>query len=204
MKYSNAYSGVKKFFVSEVLNVIASVIYLAETLFYLLVGSKSVSADTAIFTFSLMFIGGIVGLIAFILQIAGLSQARKDEPLFKTAFTFVIVGIICTVIATVTAGTFSNIFSGANEVVTLLVSVYLILGVYSLALKFDDKAVQRSGKLTTIVASAVFAIAVAAEIIGIFTPAVNNVFDTVCAALNLFGYAVFLTYLARAKKMFVK
>ncbi len=199
--YNNARSGIKALRSSAVLNTIAGAVYCAAAMFTLFVGRKSADSGVVLAAFFILLAAAAGGVAALFLQMKGLARARRDEPLFGTAFTFVIVGIICTVVSVFTAGTFSNIFSGVNEVATLLASLYTVLGVYSLALGFDNKRVQSAGKVTTVALAVVFALAVAGRIISVFTPAIDFALDAAVSVLNLFGYAVYLTYISRAAKM---
>ena len=133
MRFPNGHKGVKKLFASEILNIAATLLFFA-TAVISIINSKKSSDDrylTAVFV--LLLFAGIVAIVSFLLQIIGINQARRDGRYFGTALIFLFAGIPADIVASVTQGTFRNIFSSINEVLTLLVTVYIILGIYDLA-----------------------------------------------------------------------
>lgn len=206
MVYPNAYEGVKKLFVSEMLHLIATVFGFAASLLFVFASkmSESNAAPLLIVEGILMLASVIIIIISLILKIAGLAKAKRNESLFKTALGFAVAGIVFTAIYLFTSGMFANICSGINETFTLLVNIYMVLGVYSLALKLDDNNVIRAGKVATIGVAVIFAFAVLDRVVGIFVPRLDGTMDIICSVLEVIGSAVLLTYLALAKKMLAK
>lgn len=203
MKYPNAYAGVKKLFASQLLNLVAGVYYLAAALlalnYNILEGENNVLYVILVVA---AIIAAVAGLASYVLQLVGLNQARKDERLFSKAFKFAILGVAVTVVLFLTAGMFAEICAGVNTAITLLVGVFTITGVYSLADALNDTVVQKRGKLTLGVLTGVFAVVMLSSLVTIFTDdLISDIFTIVCAALDIFGYLVFLTYLSMAKKM---
>ena len=147
MRFPNGHKGVKKLFASEILNIAATLLFFA-TAVISIINSKKSSDDrylTAVFV--LLLFAGIVAIVSFLLQIIGINQARKDGRYFGTALIFLFAGIPADIVASVTQGTFRNIFSSINEVLTLLVTVYIILGIYDLAEKLENKNLMLHGKV---------------------------------------------------------
>ena len=200
MKYPNAYKGEKKLLISEILNVIASAGNFAVGLLIVIIGSNTgKKIEMAMLITAL--VATFVGIIAFIIQLIGLNQARKDEPQFKTALIFAVVGIAASAVFIITSGSFANFFSGINEVATQLVGIYTILGIHSLALKLGDKKIEKWAKIATVAVAVVFAFAVMDRLIVIFNPHFDTVMDICCSGLELFAHVIFLVMLAHAKTM---
>ncbi|MER2080311.1 MAG: hypothetical protein ABS876_02160 [Ruminococcus sp.] len=201
MRFPNGHKGVKKLFASEILNIAATLLFFA-TAVISIINSKKSSDDrylTAVFV--LLLFAGIVAIVSFLLQIIGINQARKDGRYFGTALIFLFAGIPADIVASVTQGTFRNIFSSINEVLTLLVTVYIILGIYDLAEKLENKNLMLHGKVVLFLSASVFAAAVLFRTVPVFVPRTESLFNLIVAVMEFIGYLVFLIYLGRARKM---
>ena len=201
MRFPNGHKGVKKLFASEILNIAATLLFFA-TAVISIINSKKSSDDrylTAVFV--LLLFAGIVAIVSFLLQIIGINQARKDGRYFGTALLFLFAGIPADIVASVTQGTFRNIFSSINEVLTLLVTVYIILGIYDLAEKLENKNLMLHGKVVLFLSASVFAAAVLFRTVPVFVPRTESLFNLIVAVMEFIGYLVFLIYLGRARKM---
>ena len=174
MRFPNGYKGVKKLFASEILNIVTTLL-LFVTAVLSIINSKKSSDDRFI--------------------------AAVDGRYFGSALIFLFAGIPADVVASLTEGTFSNIFSSINEVLTLLVTVYVTLGIYDLAEKLDNRSVMLHGKIVLILSASVFAVAVLFRIIPVFVPRTESVFNAIVAVMEFIGYLAFLIFLGRAKKM---
>ena len=201
MRFPNGHKGVKKLFASEILNIAATLLFFA-TAVISIINSKKSSDDrylTAVFV--LLLFAGIVAIVSFLLQIIGINQARRDGRYFGTALIFLFAGIPADIVASVTQGTFRNIFSSINEVLTLLVTVYIILGIYDLAEKLENKNLMLHGKVVLFLSASVFAAAVLFRTVPVFVPRTESLFNLIVAVMEFIGYLVFLIYLGRARKM---
>ena len=204
--YKQAYRGVKKLFISEILNLISAVFALVSSLIFVFTAKMSES-DAAIpeaIALVLLFASLLIAVISLIWKIIGLSNAKRNESLFKTAFGFAIVGIVCNVVLLFSSGMFENFVSGIEEAATLLTTIYTVLGIYSLALKLDDRAVIKAGKLATVVVAIIFAFAVLDRVVGLLVPRLDGLMAIASDVMEVFGSAVLLTYLAMSKKMLAK
>lgn len=201
MRFPNGHKGVKKLFASEILNIAATLLFFA-TAVISIINSKKSSDDrylTAVFV--LLLFAGIVAIVSFLLQIIGINQARRDGRYFGTALIFLFAGIPADIVASMTEGTFRNIFSSINEVLTLLVTVYIILGIYDLAEKLENKNLMLHGKVVLFLSASVFAAAVLFRTVPVFVPRTESLFNLIVAVMEFIGYLVFLIYLGRARKM---
>lgn len=204
MRFPKGYAGVKKLFTSEILNIIASLLFFATSVITVFASQKITNPQYLPVIVILLMLSGLAGLVAFVLQIIGLNQARKDDSHFRTALIFVFAGIAASLVAFATGGTFGNIFSSINEVATLLVSVYTILGIYDLAEEMESANVMLHGKIALFAGASVFVTAIIFRIIPVFVPRTEVVFDVICAVMEIIGYFVFLIYIGKARKMLSK
>lgn len=207
MKYPNAYSGVKKLFFSEILNIISAGLMLAAILLVLFDGkTKLPDIDTAQFwgLASFVILSAAVGIAAFIIQIVGINRARKDEWYFNKALYFVIICTVCTVVMTLTAGTVNSIFAAIDEVFTLLINIYSILAIFTLAEYLGDARVQKSGKIMIVVITVLFGIALGLQIAAGFVPRKAELLVAIKSGFEFFGYIVCMVYFGMAKNMLGK
>ena len=206
MIYQQAYEGVKKLLVSETLYLTSSVFAFTATLL-IAVTSKMGETDAMPLLLGaglLMIVSLVISIVATIMEIIGLAKAKRNESLFKTALGFAVAGVFANVGAVLTSGMFSNICSGINEAFVLLVSIYMVLGFYSLALRLDNTAVIRVGKAATIVIAVIFAFAILDRVVSLFVPRLDDMMDVACAVLEIVAGIVLLVYLALSKKMLAK
>lgn len=204
MKYPNAYSGVKKLFTSEILNIISAVLMFVAVLLALLDGkSKLPDVDSAQFWSLAAFVllSAATGIAAFIIQIIGLNQARRDEWYFNKALYFVIICMVCTLVMTFTAGTVNSIFAAVDEVFTLLVNIYAILAIFTLAEYLKDTVIQKTGKIMIVVITVLFGIALILQIAAGFVPRKAEILEVIKSGFEVLGYIVCMVYFGMSKKM---
>lgn len=206
MRYKHAYRGVKKLFISEILNLIAVVFSLVSSLISIFTEKMSES-DAEIpqaIVLLLLMVAMIIAVISLILKIIGLSNAKRNDSLFKTAFGFAIVSIVCNLVLFVSSGMFAKFVSGIDEAATLLTTIYTVLGIYRLGLKLDNQLVIKTGKLVTVVVAVIFAFAVLDRVVGLFVHRLDTLMAIASEVMEVFGSSILLTYLALAKKMLAK
>ena len=95
MRFPNAHEGVKKIFTAEILMIIV-------TIGTVIVSGISMSGDRsegAIGAAAIILVAaGVISIIAFIMNLLGIIQARKDEAKFTYALYAVIGGIIASLV----------------------------------------------------------------------------------------------------------
>lgn len=217
MKFPNASVGVKKLFTSEILNIISTICMIIAAIAIVAAG-VSVSGSTngqltdgqaaglmggGIATLIFGFAGVVIAVIAFILTLIGLNKSRKDEPAFNTAFYFVFVGIICSVLSSLLGSTtfIGCLFSGLSSAVNLVVTIYIIFGILSLAAQLNNEAVASKGKTLLYIIVVIYILAIIARLVAMFAPTVAGIIAIVALILEFINYVIFLTYLSQAKKM---
>lgn len=143
MNYQNAKIGFKKLHSAEIIDLIATIIIVASTIGIVLglvsIGNNDVTTGNLLVT-SLssvaLIISLVLGLVAYIINIIGLSSMGKDNHYFKDALYNAIAGLIVVILCSILVnvfkeGTFAyrvvdlanNNFERINEFVT----IYLVL-----------------------------------------------------------------------------
>lgn len=213
MKYPNAYKGVKTLVKAMALNIAASVLFLLSALLFVAAGINlseeqidlNALNTTVIIGIALATLGAlIISLVSFILQIIGLKRGMKDEPLFKTALVYVFVGLASTFASSLMTGMvnsqLTDSFKILSEVSTLLISLYIIFALRSLAQKLGNSKIDFKGKALIWVLISVFLMTIVSRIIGISSSELSSVLSALAAVFDLIGYCLFLIYLIQSKK----
>ena len=203
MTLPNAYKGVKKVFIAEILQIIGAILAIIGLLelagaigvyqqFGNVDGLEGLAASGGMFT----LIALTLSIIALILNLVGLKQASKDEPdRMAKAFAFAIATLILSVVVGVfqslhwySAAAVFNVLSTISQMCTI---VFTIMGVSEVTQNIARQDVADMGpKILTI-----SVIAIIASIIG---NVVGGVAAIIALALMIVAYAVFLVFLGRA------
>lgn len=209
MQFPNAYKGVSKLFIAEILALIGALVMVAGA------GIAVGGAVTALDTGSLDAAGGLVAggaitmlgglvlpIVGYILQLVGLGQASKDEPKnFKVAFIAAIVALVASL-----ATSFASSVEWLGTVLTFVVGianicvfVFTIGGIMELARQLNRPDVASLGNKILWMIIITYALSFVMKIIPIAELA--TVLGIASAVLSLVTYIVFLVYLSKAKKM---
>ena len=221
MKFPNAANGVKKIFTAEILSLIYGIcmFVMIVLLVVALAAAKAVSggadgaaagavasgAGTLVFGIG----SGVLAIIAFILNIVGISKASKDEESFRMALFAVIGGIILSVIGTAfnnVNGYVSSIMQALQVVADLLVLLYVIQGIRYLSLKLNRPDIDQKGqnlfKIIFIVLVLQFIARIVVIIFGGMAASITAaIIALIAVILSVIEYILYLAFLAKAKKM---
>ncbi len=219
MMYSKAYKGIRKLFVAGILSLAGSVcVWLA-----IIPGILGVSAAIngalggflagGIGTLVFLLAGLLLPVIAYILKLVGLGQASNDDPLFHQGFLFAVLALIFILTETVLTafnlgtGVVEGIIGTAYGVLDVVVAVYTIYGIQSLAEKLEDyKMVQKGSSLVKYI-TIFYAASLFATLLSVLFGSsmvmqlLAGFLSFITSILNLIIYIVFLVYLGRTKKM---
>ena len=215
--FPNAHNGVKKIYTAEILSLITAILLAAAAVVGLFAAGLAESGKTeadaatagAAGGFLLLFLaGGVLALIAFILNLVGIISAMKDESTFKNALIFTIVGIAASVLASSfskneTVSSFIQILVNFSE---LFVSLFVVQGIMALAARMNNSDMVERGNKVRWWLVITFAIPSLIKLISAVlmlkkAEAVAEVLALVAAVLTLVAYFIYLGYLSRAKKM---
>ena len=209
MRFPNAYAGVKKIFTAEILGLIAVILLLVAAVMALVAkGGAEQGVDEAV------VVGGIgaaaLGLpalvlmvITFILNIVGLNAGAKDEPKFRTALTWVIIGIVASVVSGLNVSWLQGACETLGNLANILITIYVVQAIVSLSEKKMDEGMKAKGKRLLTIILVVYALATIAQVLGDFvvTGKVGAILAVVALVLGIVQYVLYLSYLSKAKKM---
>ena len=221
MRFPNAAKGVKNIFTAQILQLIGAICEIIG--FIILVGglmaadaTKGSNAGVAALlggsmgSMLLLAAYSILSLIAFIMQIVGIVNAKKDEESFKSALICLIIGIVATIIG----GLFMRLsrvvfalFMSVGSLMGAFVIIFIISGCIKLAdqLNIGDVSTKGSNILKMIVVIA--GLSVILSIVSSFMMANVAIMVTamilavVSVVLSIVQYIMFLTFLSQSKKM---
>ena len=206
MKFPNAFNGSKKIFLAEILALIAAVLVMIAGI---AVGG-AVKAETGegavngiLGAGALVVVGGIVAIVAFIVEILGINACAKDEPKFKTALYAILAGIVASVISSATASssTVSTIFSVIGSVASLFATILIIKGFISLADQLGRSDVASFGNTTLYLYIATGVISILASIISVAAKSTAVAMAWISGIVSVIGLIVFIIFLKKSKDM---
>ena len=208
--FKNAYEGIKKIFLSEILMLIASIVTIVGAVVSLVsITQSGVSTANLALIGVFVIVFAIAAIVAFILNIVGLAKAKKDESNFKTAYILTLVGIVVSVVSSFFGNDkdLSDFFNVAIDLIWLLVTCFIVIGIVNLANQMKNTAVATKGNrlLKLIICVQVLALVIK---IGSIICAIANVGQTVPAILTLVAgvltivyHFIYISLLGNAKKM---
>lgn len=155
MKFPNAAKGIKKLFTAEVLYLISVILIGIGTIFALV--SQSKEGFSAVILSSVA-VGGIIAIVALVLQIVGVIQASKDEASFKGVIYVTLFGIAVSVVASLLSALFRDnailpsISNLVSSIVSVISTVLIILGICNLMNQIGKQdLVVKGGKVLRII-----------------------------------------------------
>ena len=213
MKFPNAYNGVKKIYLAEVLLILAAILGIA-TIVVLAVNNVNIEAEELNLegtpaTLTLVFSIGaaLIALIAFLLNLFGVISARKDDDNFKMAMFFTFIGIVCSIIS----AAFNNNeglkgwMEVGNNLSSLFASYFVLGGIASLAGKYPDNMTMNLAlKARTKVMSAFSTTVILRLIVNVFNiqnETILHVLSVIILLAQVVSYLLYMATLAKGKKM---
>lgn len=212
-KFGKAYEGLKTLKMAGILNIvgtaIAGLIVLVSVIQMGGVGGKddissqevaSVMGGGSVFIL-LGFVSMILAIVAYIMQIVGVNEAKTDDEGFDNALMFIIAGIIVSVLGVFFEGWISSVLSLAVKVLEVIVIICIINGVRSLAQKSGNTKVDNNGKTVCTVVIVLSVIAILFGFADIFVPSISLLLTLIAGCLNIAKTAVFVVYLCKGIRM---
>ena len=219
MRFPNAYKGVKKLFIAEIISIIVEFVALTSAI--LAAVAAAGVTGLAISAGSLALGSGIAMIVVFVIQLIGLFQGGRDSSLFRVAIWLVVIGIATSLTSAVlqsieaTKGLPAILFTILNTVSTLanfFVIICILYGIASLAEALKDHKMEAKGRRLAFYIVFLYILSV---IFG-FLPGLNgfqltdgwkiafSIFGIVALVLELLIYINVVIYLYRATKMLKK
>ena len=214
MRFPNAYKGVKKLFIAEILAVIAALL----TVVAAILAAAGINNEPLVLAAGGMIIAtGIIFVIVFIIQLVGLHQGGKDEPQIKVAFFLTIFSVILSLVASILTAIRGNAvltdiakyINIAVDVATVIALLYTLLGIATLAKKLGDDKMAKFGRRLAWVVCILFVVAIVMNLFsGIISKNTQQwvtvtvaVLGIVAAIAEFVVYVLTFVYYGKATKM---
>ena len=213
MRFPNAYHGVKKIWLAEMLMLLAAIVGIIMVIVLAANGTvvgedivinEGVKTPIAVFG----IVTAVIALVAFILNLIGLINANNDDSAFRIALLVTILGIVASAISTIWSNneTLNKWMDTALTICSMFASYYVLTGIANLAEKMSDAATKAVAlKSRTLVEGSFCATALFKLIISIFKIQDGSTISTILAViallLELVSYILYLRALSKGKKM---
>ena len=213
MRFPNAYRGVKKIWLAEMLMLLAAIVGIVIVIVAAMNGSmvgedivisEGVKTPIAI----LGIVTAVILLIGFILNLVGLINANNDDSAFRIALLVTILGVVASAISAIRSNneTLNKWMDTAITICSMFASYYVLTGIANLAEKMSDAATKALAlKSRTLVEGSFCATALFKLIISIFKiqngSTISTILAVVALLLELVSYILYLRALSKGKKM---
>ena len=213
MRFPNAYRGVKKIWLAEMLMLLAAIVGIIMVIVMAANGTmvgedivinEGVKTPIAV----LGIVTAVILLIGFILNLVGLINANNDDSAFRIALLVTILGIVASAVSAIWSNneTLNKWMDTALTICSMFASYYVLTGIANLAEKMSDAATKALAlKSRTLVEGSFCATALFKLIISIFKIQDGSTISTILAViallLELVSYILYLRALSKGKKM---
>ena len=212
MTFPNAFEGIKKVFLAQILALIGSgcsIIGSVTGALGLVAGSTATGVGGGLFVLA----GVVLSLLSLIFNLIGLSRASKDEETFKKAFFVSLVSLILSVILSIfsIAGIGGSVLSGLSNIITTVLGIILIAhiikGIWSLAQKMGRNDVADKGQRLLSFLWAAYGVTIFCYVMMLLFSSsagvlsVIGILSFVSGIAMIVGYILYLVHLNRAKNM---
>ena len=213
MRFPNAYRGVKKIWLAEMLMLLAAIVGIVIVIVMAANGTmvgedivinEGVKTPIAV----LGIVTAVILLIGFILNLIGLINANNDDSAFRIALLVTILGVVASAISAIWSNneTLNKWMDTAITICSMFASYYVLTGIANLAEKMSDAATKALAlKSRTLVEGSFCATALFKLIISIFKIQDGSTISTILAViallLELVSYILYLRALSKGKKM---
>lgn len=218
MKYPDALRGIKKIYTSEILLLLAGLLGGVASVFGAQAsqqiaqgGAEGIDAGTAFGVLIPILASGLIAIIATIIEFFGLKDAANENEYFKNGYIYALIGLVLSIALTILSYTkVSDMVSDLGKIVSnfiqMVVTFYVITGIKDLAEKLGDTDMVSRGKKTfNIYAAAIICASLVELALTLLQDnaktIVVGILGAVTVILTVIGYALYLIYLSRAKKM---
>ena len=216
MRFPNAYRGVKKIWLAEMLMLLAAIVGIIMVIVMATNGTmvgedivinEGVKTPIAV----LGIVTAVILLIGFILNLIGLINANNDDSAFRIALLVTILGVVASAISAIWSNneTLNKWMDTAITICSMFASYYVLTGIANLAEKMSDVATKALAlKSRTLVEGSFCATALFKLIISIFKiqdgSTISTILAVVALLLELVSYILYLRALNKGKQMLAK
>ena len=209
MRFPYAYEGVKKIRTAELLYLIIAIGGLATAVMVAVASASKAEGAMAAGIAVLALALGIIAIVAFIINLIGLSRASKDEKSFKNALLLTLLGIILGFVSSAFSKNtmVTGLVDAVSSFLNVLIMIFVVRGVMNLATKLGNDEVIAKG-------NSILKKVIVVHMIGIIISVVGTVMqksDTVmmiaaillliAAIIDVIVFFAYLKYLGKAVVM---
>ena len=207
MRFPNAYKGVSKLFLAqilEIIGVIATLISIIVMIAGATAGNAALAGGGVLATGISLIAIPILSIIAFVMTLVGLNQGKKDEPAFQTAFIMTIIGLVLSIISYLVTNTnpwLAGWMQFASSIFSLGSLEYVIVAGMSLARQLGDSKMEAFGGKMRILITILWILLL---VIYLFRNNASDVFYWISLGASLLELVVsimYIVFLSRTKKM---
>ena len=152
MKFPNTFKGIKKIWIAEMLMLLAAV--LSIVLVFVIAGNSVVVDDVVVVNTeavktptAIIGIGAaVIMLVAFLLNLIGIINCRKDDKNFINALFATLLGVVCGVVNAIWGESNPRLGSWMEFVMVMescYASYYVLTGVSNLSEAYPDEATKK-------------------------------------------------------------
>jgi hypothetical protein len=214
MQFPNAYKGVKKIYLAELLMLAVAVLGIAIVVILVAGGMAAdgnidrlnLTEEQAAIVAGLGLAVSLLMIIGFILMLVGVINAKKDDSNFRIALYAILLGILFAVINALLSKQYPVIerwLSLATSICSLFSTYFILSGIGSLAERMGDAPVKALADKARNVLCFTFS---ASYILKLIQGFLNNstfsqIINLVGLVLEIVSYIYFLIVLAKGRKM---
>ena len=199
LKYPYSYKGVTNIFISEVLEIILSVV---TTVLLFLMTDLFDDSSTG-FPFAPVLIS-VLGIMIVVIYLIGLVQARKEEKEFRLALIMTIIIIVLELIAEIFL--FSNPKVGewvdfACEILQLIAFESVVTGIVTLAKHIGDEKIVSMGKKMRILVTLIWIAVIAGKALEFISDDVSENVKFAGEILHVIDHVFYMILLVKGRSM---
>lgn len=217
MKFENAYKGVKKLFVVQIIEIAAALLALIGAI----IATINVTSDANLTAGGIIItISSIALIVGFVFTLIGLIQAGRDDSHFKTGLWVILISIVLEIVATILRAipdvasvviTIANILDALATASSIVVLVLTLFGISSIASQLGNEEMAERGSSLVNWVIILLAASVILSLVPTFFLVVPNpigimfsFFAIVASVIELFVYIGILIYYIHAIEMLGK
>ena len=217
MKFPNTFKGIKKIWIAEMLMLLAAV--LSIVLVFVIAGNSVVIDDAVVVNTeavktptAIIGIGAaVIILVAFLLNLIGIINCRKDDKNFINALFATLLGVVCGVVNAIWGESNPRLGSWMEFVMVMescYASYYVLTGVSKLSEAYPDEATKklvdksRNWLLGSFSLSAGLKLIV--DIFNIQDGTPKTIMAIVAVLAEIVSYVIYLMALNKSKKMLAR
>lgn len=208
--YGNAKRGITLIYMGQLLSIAAAIIMsISVGMIAIKGGDTPTVEDVSSTSMILMVVGLLCALAAFLLKFFGVTKASSDEGNFKKALTFLIIGLVASIIQGAVDGRIdwlSDLGAVAKGICDLAVTVLIIRGVATIAENIGNDPVRELGNRTLKMIVLIYLLVIAMGVImlllnGDGMAIVEGILAIGTMIISIIAYIMFLKLLSQGRKM---